>query len=38
MWVGVGGCELFMGGCGLVWVGLKSSWVGVGGWEVFMDG
>ena len=30
LWVGVGGCEHFMGACGWVWVGVTFLWVGVG--------
>ena len=30
LWVDVSRCELFMGRCGLVWVGLTFLWVGVG--------
>ena len=30
LWVGVGGCDLFMVRCGLAWVGVVFLWVGVG--------
>ena len=36
VWVGAGGCDLFMGRCGLVWVSVTFSWVGVGGCDLFM--
>ena len=30
-WLGVGGHDHFLAGCGRVWVGMTFSWLGVGG-------
>ena len=41
--MGVGGCDIFLGGClsvsyfsGLLWVGATFFWVSVGGCDIFL--
>ena len=38
LWVGVGGCELFMGECGLLWTFYRWVWVGMGGCDLLRGG
>ena len=37
-WVGVGGCDIFLGGCSIFWVDVIFFWVGVGGCDIFLGG
>ena len=37
-WVGVGGCDIFLGGCGWELVGVIFFWVSVGGCDIFLGG